>query len=537
MTSQHTTQSKTSENDRASQATAKAKSASPTALHPMLHLQRQVGNQVVGRLIQAKLTVGEANDVYEQEADRVAAEVVKQIHTPKIASTNQSASVQRQTVGNEAEKLQTKPLIQCKSDVGGMAVSSEIESSIQKARGGGQPLAESIRTPMEQAFGSDFSGVRVHTDDRSHQLNQSIQAKAFTTGQDIFFRQGEYSPGSRGGQELLAHELTHVVQQCALISRRSEIQRTSTQINACKEVGFSFLSQKQSSLIQRQATSTGVRMEHAKKIYKNYIKGDPPFKPQKGNFGKISWFKGRGNPYVGGQAQQYDVTIGVEAKRQPRKLAEDWFEDILDTWDPGKNKRQYKSTHHEFWEQLGISLEGQGLAEVYVPKGPLSLQGDGTFICADSSARRDIVLSDPQQLRRDIGASVNSIVENVNTKINSLATQGNDAKTFTVKMDCVRSTVKPFELSAKLGTIVDPPIKGIFSREENQVDNKLDSDTVAATTATVTAMLTYADYKQARKNAKTLSTRIQELSDYGTVTLFGGKGWTTKAIRPYTENY
>ena len=70
-----------------------------------------------------------------------------------------------------------------------------------------------MRSSMEQAFGADFSGVRVHTDSRSDGLNQSIQARAFTTGQDIIFRQGEYQPGNRGGQELLAHELTHVVQQ------------------------------------------------------------------------------------------------------------------------------------------------------------------------------------------------------------------------------------------------------------------------------------------------------------------------------------
>jgi Domain of unknown function (DUF4157) len=212
MTHQHTTQSKTSENDRASQASTKAKSVAP-AMHPMLHLQRQVGNQAVGRLIQAKLTVGEPNDVYEQEADRMAATVVSQIHAPQNVSTDRTASVQRQAINNEGEELRAKPLIQCKTDVGGMAVSSEIESSIQQARGSGQPLADSIRTPMEQAFGADFSGVRVHTGAESDRLNRSIQARAFTTGQDVFFRQGAYQPGSRGGQELIAHELTHVVQQ------------------------------------------------------------------------------------------------------------------------------------------------------------------------------------------------------------------------------------------------------------------------------------------------------------------------------------
>lgn len=88
-----------------------------------------------------------------------------------------------------------------------------MESAINSARGGGQPLEAGLQQSMEQAMGVDFSGVRVHTDSRSDKLNESIQAKAFTTGQDMYFRQGAYQPRSRGGQELIAHELTHVVQQ------------------------------------------------------------------------------------------------------------------------------------------------------------------------------------------------------------------------------------------------------------------------------------------------------------------------------------
>ncbi|MEQ9023196.1 MAG: DUF4157 domain-containing protein [Pseudomonadales bacterium] len=74
-------------------------------------------------------------------------------------------------------------------------------------------MSNKIRQPMEQAFGADFSQVQVHTDSKSNKLNESIQAKAFTTGTDIFFKQGEYQPDNQPGQELLAHELTHVVQQ------------------------------------------------------------------------------------------------------------------------------------------------------------------------------------------------------------------------------------------------------------------------------------------------------------------------------------
>jgi hypothetical protein len=79
----------------------------------------------------------------------------------------------------------------------------------------GQPLPESVRGEMELALGADFSGVQVHSDALADQLNNSLDARAFTTGRDIFFRRGEYSPGSPGGQRLLAHELVHVVQQRA----------------------------------------------------------------------------------------------------------------------------------------------------------------------------------------------------------------------------------------------------------------------------------------------------------------------------------
>lgn len=88
-----------------------------------------------------------------------------------------------------------------------------IEHSIEGARGAGQGMDHGTRSRMEGAFGADFSGVRIHDDARADGLSQSLSARAFTTGRDVFFRQGEYSPGTSSGRELLAHELTHVVQQ------------------------------------------------------------------------------------------------------------------------------------------------------------------------------------------------------------------------------------------------------------------------------------------------------------------------------------
>jgi hypothetical protein len=89
----------------------------------------------------------------------------------------------------------------------------DVEQAIQRTRGGGQALDSEVRSQMEPAFGADFSGVRVHTGAQSDTLNRELNARAFTTGQDIFFRQDAYNPGNSSGRELIAHELTHVVQQ------------------------------------------------------------------------------------------------------------------------------------------------------------------------------------------------------------------------------------------------------------------------------------------------------------------------------------
>jgi len=106
-----------------------------------------------------------------------------------------------------------RALTLARKGTGNAAVAPEVERTIQQARGGGQVLDSGVRNQMEPAFGASFSGVRVHTDTQADQPNRDLNARAFTTGQDIFFREGAYSPGSSSGRELLAHELTHVVQQ------------------------------------------------------------------------------------------------------------------------------------------------------------------------------------------------------------------------------------------------------------------------------------------------------------------------------------
>ena len=163
----------------------------------LLALQQTHGNRYVQRVvagIQAKLVVGQPGDVYEQEADRVADAVMK---IPEV----------KRQVGDE-EIVQAKKIESTTPEV-----TDDLESQIHAIRGGGQPLAESERTFFELRFGSDFSQVRVHSDAQAAESAQAVNARAYTVEQDVVFGAGQYAPGTTTGKKLLAHELTHVVQQ------------------------------------------------------------------------------------------------------------------------------------------------------------------------------------------------------------------------------------------------------------------------------------------------------------------------------------
>jgi hypothetical protein len=174
---------------------------------------QELGAARSGVVVMPKLVIGAPGDRYEQEADRVAQQVVQQVNTPTVEATQPEESIQRKPKPEDEEKLQRKPIQMRAGAIAGGEASPALTAAISQAKGGGQPLAVGLQQSMGQAMGADFSGVRVHADGRADQLNQSLQAKAFTTGQHVFFQQGAYQPGSRRGQELIAHELTHVVQQ------------------------------------------------------------------------------------------------------------------------------------------------------------------------------------------------------------------------------------------------------------------------------------------------------------------------------------
>ena len=138
----------------------------------------------------------------EEEAGLVASRALE-ANRPDMLDPGAVSYLQR-TAGNAAvaQLLGREEAEEAESPVGNVVGSAN-----------GRPLDDSVRNLMESHFGEDFSDVRVHTDSRADDSARSLHAQAYTVGTDIAFRSGNYSPDSQTGQRMLAHELTHVVQQ------------------------------------------------------------------------------------------------------------------------------------------------------------------------------------------------------------------------------------------------------------------------------------------------------------------------------------
>ena len=118
------------------------------------------------------------------------------------------------------EDVQTKLSVQRAGETGASPATPSLESRLASGKGSGSPLDNQTRSFMESRFGNDFSGVRVHTDSSSVSMNKELGAQAFTHGNDIYFNSGKYNPGSSDGKKLLAHELTHTIQQTGAVQAK-----------------------------------------------------------------------------------------------------------------------------------------------------------------------------------------------------------------------------------------------------------------------------------------------------------------------------
>lgn len=172
-----------------------------------IHIPTFSSRQVI---VQPKLECTEAGDVYEQEADLMA-DYVTNLSFAAGADGGKSRPSRVFSLGHSISRRASNP--------SGIQIDEETESKIKGSHWGG-PLPNALRSRMESSFGADFSGVRIHTDNKAAEMNTNLHSKAFTYGQDIFFGRGEFSPDTKMGQHLIAHELTHTLQQSDMIGRK-----------------------------------------------------------------------------------------------------------------------------------------------------------------------------------------------------------------------------------------------------------------------------------------------------------------------------
>lgn len=215
--------------------------------HPILHLQRAIGNQAVQRMlqthaeepearstatassrfehdfspipihlpvagaIQTKLGITKPGGEYEQEADRVAQQVMR-MPEPRLQRTcacgGECPKCQTEKLAQGPARLQTKHV--GSGDLGQTAVPPSVHEVL---RSPGQSLDPEVRAFMEPRFSHDFSRVRVHSGTADEQSARDVSAHAYTVGHDIVFGAGQFAPRTPDGRRLIAHELAHVVQQ------------------------------------------------------------------------------------------------------------------------------------------------------------------------------------------------------------------------------------------------------------------------------------------------------------------------------------
>ena len=209
-----------------------------------LEKEDSVQNKIESPKPKEKTSTSKSLVQLKKEEDIQKKNAVEKVDTAQ----NKTDSVKTETPKNKETSFAPKPLIQkkkedeiqakeedeiqAKEDEKELQMSaaadanpsdtSNLESTLNSSKSGGTPLSGKVKTEMESGIGADFSNVRIHNDSNAVQMNKQLGAQAFATGNNIYFNEGKYNPNSQDGKHLLAHELTHTVQQGAAIRKKPE---------------------------------------------------------------------------------------------------------------------------------------------------------------------------------------------------------------------------------------------------------------------------------------------------------------------------
>jgi Domain of unknown function (DUF4157) len=342
-----------------SETDLKAKASLPVEREPRFDFSRSF----MLRSIQRKPTISSPGDAHEREADEVADKVMRMAEPAPIGAA--PVLVQRKCATCEDDEESKTIQAKRASSVPGEVV-LDTGAAVRTAERGGERLSTSVRQHFEPRFGFDFSRVRIHADGEAAQAAQAVQARAYTVGQNIVFGRGEYAPSTVEGGRLLAHELTHVIQQTDTTgsARPSAVQRDEAEprdagvdeetlpggvrdppkheepaemVNA--ELGPALLEAQKSgnsdrveaieAEIEKRTSGWGtaapegpgtvtsgvgaVTLDVALKLLENMSRGAPAFKPDQG-LGGCSWFTTEGNPYTATAAAK-SINVQVEINK------------------------------------------------------------------------------------------------------------------------------------------------------------------------------------------------------------------------------
>jgi hypothetical protein len=246
----------------------------------IIHLQKSIGNQAVQKLmhansgfdseigIQTKLKMSCPGDAYEQEAEKVADQLMKMSSSesnPKLFSSTSNNKELDRKKSSEREMKEKKEKINISkkpsSNSSDLETSDEITNQVSDVRADSSLLLESsTKEFMESKFGHAFSKVRIHTGEMANRSANAVNAIAYTVGNDIVFGEGQYRPDTLEGRKLLAHELTHVVQQSNTNTNNN---------NVTTPLGLNTLSS--AERISRQKATKGTSAEELEKQFQQAI--------------------------------------------------------------------------------------------------------------------------------------------------------------------------------------------------------------------------------------------------------------------------
>lgn len=303
-------------------------------------LQRVIGNRAVSNLVQAQFEAGFTGDFNDHKAGKAAEVLIKR-------KTGAGMPVSR------ASEL-----------VSDLNANGEFANGLVDSRTGGSPLSLQLRRELEPKLGADFSSIRIHTGRKAAQLSRSIQARAFTHGRDIYFAEGQYSPTTPSGKHLLAHELTHTMQQSSVmrLSLDRKAKNNMREVNIPQLLGQGIFLKPFKNYAESEYSKENIdcyvdiakykkkpSKNEAKRIYETYIAPQSPMEVNIGSEQEKVKKKLTGTGIYSDPGEEKETNFFL-------RLLDSFFNRNEETEDARENEQKLSNTYDETLQRLEVNM-------------------------------------------------------------------------------------------------------------------------------------------------------------------------------------